>query len=278
MISYQEITGAIPFHKYQATGNDFVMIDNRASHVHPQQYDLFAAMCHRRYGIGADGVILVQAHADADFEMLYYNADGNPSTMCGNGGRCVVRFATTLGLFPTPTEQAISMRFMAPDGMHQATWAADAPHWVELQMNTPHGYEAYADGDFFVNTGSPHHIRILNTPPANMPYAEVVQTGRSLRHDARYVPIGGSNVNFVQAKSPGLLHMRTYERGVEDETLSCGTGVTAAAVVHRMQHPELARVDVHTPGGQLEVRFVPGGDIWLCGPALEVFSGLYFSK
>ncbi|MBX3101937.1 MAG: diaminopimelate epimerase [Bacteroidetes bacterium] len=250
------------FHKYQATGNDFVMIDNRERILSPQDHALFERMCHRRFGIGADGVILVQHHADYAFEMLYYNSDGRPSTMCGNGGRCVVRFAEFLRICTSETA------FLAVDGPHRAHLKPDV---VELEMILPYDHRVYSATEEYLHTGSPHHIVWVAPPEA----ADIRTEGARIRYSPQYAAQGGTNVNFVQALAPGKLAMRTYERGVEDETYSCGTGVTAAAAAHRLRYPELNSVTVKTPGGMLSVRFEDEGRPWLCGPAVAVFSGRY---
>ncbi|HMO39389.1 MAG TPA: diaminopimelate epimerase [Saprospiraceae bacterium] len=257
----------IKFYKYQGTGNDFVLIDQRTDmHLTRQDTQYIAKLCHRRFGIGADGLILLQNHSDYDFEMIYFNADGRESTMCGNGGRCMVAFAKALGII----EQAAY--FLAIDGPHRARIRPDNG-WVELQMMDVPQIETNADF-YYLNTGSPHYVRFVN----NLPTLDVVQQGRTIRYNERFRQ-EGTNVNFVQIEADQHLSVATYERGVEDETLSCGTGVTAAALAYALAHPEQAsrNLRIDTKGGQLEVRFEPADsgfrNIWLCGPAEQVFQG-----
>lgn len=253
----------IPFQKYQATGNDFVMVDNRTLGLPHRHDELYARLCHRRFGIGADGVILVEYHAKADFEMVYFNSDGRPSSFCGNGGRCAVVFAQTLGLV-----KGNAATFTAFDGTHTARMDADGI--VHLKMAIHGDLKEYGSSEFFLDTGSPHHVQFIES---DIKAFDVVGQGRRVRNDARYAP-GGVNANFVQAKSDGL-HVRTYERGVEDETYSCGTGVTAAAVVHAHRHLKTQAWDVtvHTPGGTLHVVRDAETKLWLVGPAMQVFAG-----
>lgn len=262
------------FHKYQGTGNDFVVIDNRGrkldQHLSTQQ---IAQLCDRRFGIGADGLILLSSPRASDFRMIYYNADGRESTMCGNGGRCLVAFAHYLGL--VSDEQC---SFEAIDGLHEARLRSDG--LVELEMTRPQGYLQINQQDFWVDTGSPHYVRFTSQPIEEL---DVVGLGRELRHQQDYAQLGGTNVNFAQELSPGVLQVRTYERGVEDETLSCGTGVTASAYVYLRgmasaeQQAILQHIQLQTPGGNLTVHVddLMGKKerVMLCGPALRVFGG-----
>jgi diaminopimelate epimerase len=253
----------IPFEKYQATGNDFVMVDNRTLGL-PRRHDaLYAHLCHRRFGIGADGVILIQHHAGTDFEMVYFNSDGRPSSFCGNGGRCAVVFAQSLGLVKDN-----SATFTAYDGTHNALIDADGT--VCLKMALHGAVKQYGAHEYFLDTGSPHHVQFIDSEVAGL---DVVTKGRAIRNDARYAP-DGTNANFVQVTA-GTLHVRTYERGVEDETYSCGTGVTAAAIAyaHQTLKTDTWDVAVHTPGGHLHVQRDADGKIWLVGPAVKVFAG-----
>lgn len=255
----------IPFVKYHGAGNDFIMIDGRFNQAfHSNDVDRIQAMCTRRFGIGADGLIMVQPHSDYDFEMLYFNADGRPGSMCGNGGRCAVAFAHELGLVD------VECRFLAVDGPHQAKLIN--PEWVELQMIDVHEVESIASA-YFLNTGSPHFVQFVE----NLEQIEVFKKGREIRYSERFNQ-EGTNVNFVEVKD-GSLFIGTYERGVEDETLACGTGITAAAIANFLRKPILANTNINViaKGGKLNVRFeVEHGkfkNIWLNGPAKRVYEG-----
>jgi len=249
------------FCKYQATGNDFIMFDGRSQQMQLTSEQI-THLCDRRFGIGADGIIILTEKPGYDFEMIYYNADGSQS-MCGNGGRCSVKFAHHLGIHRG------SYHFLAIDGEHSATMGDR--NWVNLKMKDVHGIiKHYADS--VVNTGSPHYIK----PVANVKNYDVVGVGRTIRYSGEYGE-GGINVNFVEDDDRSL-YVRTYERGVENETLSCGTGVTAAALVYAHNDNGYNRIEIQTPGGHLAVEFDKTGEedfenIWLCGPAERVFSG-----
>lgn len=255
----------IQFYKYQGTGNDFVLFDNRSGHIDGTRYDWINAICDRRFGIGADGVMLLQEREGYDFEMLYYNADGLPGSMCGNGGRCMVQFARHLGI------QKETYHFLASDGPHDATVQGD-----EVSLHMCDVLSVVRSGDHYIlNTGSPHVV----IPVADVMQADVRGVGAQIRYDAAYAP-GGTNVNFIHLHGE-TVHIRTYERGVEDETLSCGTGVTAAALAAAL-HLGLPygshTMALRTMGGPLSVRFQyhPDGsftDIYLIGPGTFVFEG-----
>ncbi|KAB7732762.1 diaminopimelate epimerase [Rudanella paleaurantiibacter] len=251
------------FFKYQGTGNDFVLIDDRAETFPRHDQALVARLCDRRFGIGGDGLILLQNHPELDFRMVYFNADGAEGSMCGNGGRCIVRFAHDLGLFTEHT------RFMAVDGEHEATVTEGL---VSLRMTNVAGIDL--GGEYsFTNTGSPHVVMTVD----GLAQYDVVGVGRRLRYSDAFAP-KGTNVNFVQTDEDGTLFVRTYERGVEDETYSCGTGVTAAALVANRQSGVSSPVAIRTLGGPLQVAFVEsesGGyeRIDLIGPAVRVFEG-----
>ncbi|MHA7130526.1 diaminopimelate epimerase [Algoriphagus namhaensis] len=250
----------ISFYKYQGTGNDFVMIDDRAGSMDDENLDLISRLCDRKFGVGADGVILIRNHPDYDFEMVYFNADGSQS-MCGNGARCAVAFAKFLGIIKEETH------FLAIDGPHRARVADDL---VELLMAEVQKVEEVG-ADLFVDTGSPHHLRAVS----DVKSYPVVMEGEIIRHSDRYPK--GTNVNFVEKLGSDELFVRTFERGVEDETLSCGTGVTAAALAFG-QKGSNQEVKIHTLGGKLSVRYsssASGGfqNIWLIGPADQVFAG-----
>jgi diaminopimelate epimerase len=251
----------IHFSKYQGTGNDFVMIDNRLRNFDSQNYSFIKHLCNRRFGIGADGLILLEPEQAYDFRMVYYNADGHPGSMCGNGGRCAVQFAYDLGIIKNGTS------FMAADGPHQAIIKDGLVH---LSMKEVSHVETGVNY-FFIDTGSPHYIKIVD----NLYNFPVFEEGRKIRYSEPY-KYKGTNVNFIEIIQD-VLHVRTYERGVEDETYSCGTGVTASAIVASlfgMKSP----VKVQTKGGTLYVSFSKKEGMYyevsLIGPALKVFDGV----
>ncbi len=256
----------IPFFKYQGTGNDFVIIDNRTAIFPKGDTALVEQLCNRRLGVGADGLILLQERKGYDFEMIYYNSDGRISSMCGNGGRCISAFAKKLGIIDKHCS------FLAIDGDHEAT--VDDENWVELKMQDVKFGERGEDY-CVLDTGSPHYVIFVE----DLDDVNVVENGKAIRYSATYKK-EGINVNFVEKRKEEIL-VATYERGVEDETLSCGTGVTACAIAHYMEKPtkEDTKVAVKTKGGDLEVRFKPKGDdgvsdVWLCGKATLVFEGV----
>lgn len=252
----------INFFKYQGTGNDFILIDNRDQVFPKQDQHLISGLCNRRFGIGADGLILLEEDRDVDFRMVYFNADGREGSMCGNGGRCMVAFADKLGLIDT------QCRFSAVDGLHEAYLNGKL---VSLKMNNVAQIKSKSNY-LFLDTGSPHHVQLVE----NLDDFEVFTEGRRLRYGL--YGKAGSNINFVKIQGDNLFAVRTYERGVEDETLSCGTGVTAVALaMHHLGHTSENKVKVQTRGGELEVSFQHGSegytDIFLKGPAAEVFKG-----
>jgi len=256
----------LDFYKYHGTGNDFILIDNRDNKFIPAQ-ELVALLCHRRFGIGADGLILLNQMPGYDFGMEYYNSDGNESTMCGNGGRCIVAFADFLSLSPEP------VRFIAADGEHTGiVLGSKGDTWhVKLSMNDVEGYRIL-HGDHILDTGSPHLVRFVK----DAEHIDVVSEGRAARYLDEFQP-GGINVNFVEEKGGGIF-VRTYERGVEDETLSCGTGVTASSLVYAgIRQFNEGMIPVMTRGGSLSVHFKKKDTgftgIWLEGPATKVFHG-----
>ena len=256
----------IQFKKYQGTGNDFVMIDNRNGFFPKQNTDLVAAMCNRRNGIGADGLILLENDAQHDFAMVYYNADGNESTMCGNGGRCIVAFAKELGIIQT------KCTFTAIDGLHQATILPD--NRISLQMVDVENVAPSLDG-IFLHTGSPHHVEWVT----ELEKMNVFEQGKSIRRHDNYAP-GGTNVNFVETLGDNAYQIRTFERGVEDETLSCGTGATAVAIAaHHLGKTTSEQIKIKVMGGELEVHFQYDGktykNVYLIGPAKKSFEGIY---
>ena len=252
------------FYKYQGTGNDFVMIDNREENFPKNNKILIAQFCNRRFGSGADGLILLENDPQYDFRMVYYNSDGRESTMCGNGGRCVVAFAKQLGIIEHKT------LFIAVDGEHRATIEGD--NYVRLQMKNVTEVEEHK-GYVFLNTGSPHHVQLVK----EVDTVDVKDEGATIRYGKLYATQGGSNVNFVSKGENGF-KVRTYERGVEDETYSCGTGVTAVAIaLYHTKQTENQSITLHTRGGDLQVSFDRVGEgyenIYLSGSAQFVFEG-----
>ena len=252
----------IQFYKYQGTGNDFVMIDNRNNLFDKDNLKLVQKLCDRKFGIGADGLILIENLDDLDFNMIYFNADGSQS-FCGNGSRCAVAFAKYLGIIE---KQAM---FLSTDGEHEA-WINDEGE-VSLKM---HDVESIEKGDdyYFINTGSPHYIVNVD----DVKNVDVKEQGAVIRYNDRFKE-EGTNVNFVKYNE-NALDIRTYERGVEDETLSCGTGVTAAALsLADSNGLEAGVIQINASGGNLKVGFKRVGnefkDIWLIGPATYVYKG-----
>lgn len=250
------------FYKYQGTGNDFIILDNRSGNISLTTAEV-KQMCDRRFGIGADGLMLLNVASGYDFEMKYYNSDGNESSMCGNGGRCLVKFAYDKGI------RKSRYRFKAIDGDHEAFFSDN--NWINLKMKDVKGIKKYYF-DYILNTGSPHYVK----PTADVRKCNVVKQGREIRYSDDFKK-EGINVNFVEGNHKEIF-VRTYERGVEDETLSCGTGVTAAAIVFAHNENGFNRIEVKTPGGDLAVEFDKMGEedfrnIWLCGPAEFVFQG-----
>lgn len=254
----------VSFYKYQGTGNDFIIIDDRLKTFNRSDNALVAKLCDRRFGIGADGLMLLQSIEGYDFKMVYYNSDGNESSMCGNGGRCIVEFARVIGLVKDEAS------FVATDGLHVAKVK---PAFVSLKMNDVSEIELGAAYSF-LNTGSPHYVAFVN----DVEKFNVYEKGKEVRYSDRF-KAEGTNVNFVE-KRYNELFVRTYERGVEAETYSCGTGVTAAALVASVKSVATATdyCDIKTLGGKLKVKFHKHPDntftdIWLEGPAEFVFKG-----
>lgn len=251
------------FYKYQGAGNDFIIIDNRTNVFDKNDTKLISSLCDRRFGIGADGLILLEDHADLDFTMVYFNSDGRESSMCGNGGRCIVAFAQRLGLVRSHT------KFMAIDGEHSAQIDGEQ---VALRMQDVAKIDDLGS-HYFVNTGSPHHIELLKDIDA----IDVKRQGAIIRNGAPYFT-EGANVNFVEAAGDNVFKVRTYERGVEDETLSCGTGVTAVGLaMDYAGQVSKNQVKIQTKGGILHVHFERKNDqyvnVTLIGPAQFVFKG-----
>jgi diaminopimelate epimerase len=255
----------IHFYKYQGTGNDFVILDNRDGDYTSLTEKQVHFLCNRRFGIGADGLMMLNTKAGYDFEMIYFNSDGKPGSMCGNGGRCLVKFANDLGIKKT------LYKFVASDGEHEAEIDED-DGTISLKMQDVKQVDEQR-GDYVLNTGSPHYVRIVN----ELDNLDVVEEGRDIRYNNTYKD-KGINVNFVRVKGDYEIDVRTYERGVEDETYSCGTGVTASALVCFHNDNGFNNVSVHTKGGNLTVEYDRIDEdnyenIWLCGPATRVFEG-----
>lgn len=255
----------IAFEKYHGTGNDFILIDIRNRAI-PEDADIIAHWCDRRFGIGADGLITLGLSDTHDFNMKYYNSDGRLSSMCGNGGRCIIAFARQLGLISTETS------FSAPDGEHRGSILSShkGTYRVSLQMSDVRARN-WDDKGIFLDTGSPHYV-LMQEDLQNL---DVAGQGKKIRNDPAFAP-GGTNVNFMEVKK-GVIHLRTYERGVEDETLSCGTGVTAAAIAYSLKTGYDNGSTIVTRGGKLSVSFsrkdMDFSEIYLQGPAVHVFSG-----
>ena len=252
------------FFKYQGTGNDFILVDNRRNEVSLSSGQIHK-ICDRRFGIGADGLMLLNEKTGYDFEMKYYNSDGKDGSMCGNGARCMIKFVYHLGIHRE------MYKFLAVDGAHEAE--IDMDGIVSLKMKDVRTIRKF-HSDFILDTGSPHYIKMV----PHVMDIDVYKKGYEIRHSKEFED-EGINVNFVeQTDEPDKIIVRTYERGVEDETLSCGTGVTAAALVCYHNENGFYEVEVKTPGGKLTVEFDRVDDdryenIWLCGPAEKVFEG-----
>jgi diaminopimelate epimerase len=251
----------LQFTKFHGAGNDFILLDASNDDIADLDHSVIEWLCDRHFGIGADGLIILKPSGAADFKMVYYNADGKPGTMCGNGGRCITAFAHRQGI--TGKE----CRFEASDGMHTGELLDDGN--IRISLNDVTEVKPMDDG-YYLNTGSPHFITIRE----DIDNLDVFAEGQRIRNDPRFAE--GTNVNFLEATKSGI-KVRTYERGVEDETLSCGTGVTASAIAAQLHfasiHPP---VEVETLGGLLTVDFVPGhvvSGVFLTGPAKQVFEG-----
>lgn len=253
----------IAFSKYQGTGNDFVIIDGMSETISLSNEQV-AKLCDRKFGIGADGLMILAPSESSDFNMIYYNSDGNQSTMCGNGGRCITSFAHAKGHI------GLTTKFDAVDGLHRANILENGI--VELEMINVDQVET--EGSVFVlNTGSPHYIKFHDNGNS-----DIVEFGREIRYSPRFKE-EGINVNLVNEIDTGIA-IKTYERGVEDETLSCGTGVTAAAIASAIKSDLRGEqtIAVKAQGGDLYVKLDRVEDrkfvhIWLCGPAEKVFDG-----
>jgi diaminopimelate epimerase len=254
----------IEFYKYHGTGNDFIMVDNRSFNFPKKDIKRIKSMCDRRFGIGADGLILLEDDTETDFRMVYYNSDGNQSSMCGNGGRCIVAFANQLKLIDDMAT------FIASDGLHHASIHTNGE--VSLQMKNVADIKV-ADDYVFLNTGSPHHVMLVE----DLKNYNIKDNGATIRYSDLYGK-SGSNVNFVNQIVDNQFSIRTYERGVEDETLSCGTGATAVAIaMHTIGKTPKKVIKINVEGGKLVVTFDEKNgvysNIFLTGPASYVFAG-----
>ncbi|MFK7032235.1 diaminopimelate epimerase [Flavobacterium oreochromis] len=254
----------LTFYKYQGTGNDFVILDNRDLTFPKNDTKLIHFLCDRRFGIGADGLMLLENDNSTDFKMVYYNADGNESSMCGNGGRCLVAFAKKMGVINDVTT------FIAVDGVHHASIIEE--NIVSLQMIDVESIQVTSEY-VFLNTGSPHHVQEVS----NLKELDVKTEGAKIRYSDLYGK-AGSNINFVSQKGENDFIIRTYERGVEDETLSCGTGATAVALaMFHLGKSTSNKIGIQVEGGKLQIAFekdVKGyKNIHLIGPAQFVFQG-----
>lgn len=254
------------FKKYHGAGNDFIFIDNRDRFFKHYDSHSIEQLCNRRFGIGADGLILIQNHYDYDFEMVYFNANGKVGSMCGNGGRCAVAFAQSLRIIKDKAY------FKAIDGGHVAYLEDD---FVSLQMKDVLKVDILADDTYFLDTGSPHHVQFVK----NLQSLDVYEEGRKIRYNDQYKE-KGTNVNFVEIQPDGSLFVRTYERGVEDETYSCGTGVTASAIaLNKLKGSPNNPLSIQTKGGPMQVGYKEEDgifkDIFLSGPAVKVFEGSF---
>jgi len=253
----------INFSKYQGAGNDFIILDNQDGSF-PMETSLIKKLCDRHFGIGADGLMLLESSDNADFYMRYFNSDGNESTMCGNGGRCITHFANRIGLIKS------SAHFIGIDGDHAAN--IEAIGIINLKMQDVTEVEV-GDGYYFINTGSPHYVCFVE----DVKLIDVNLLGKSIRKSFN-LKNGGTNVNFVDL-SDGRIHLRTFERGVESETLACGTGSVATAIAVNCRLAESKNeYKIQTQGGDLTIKFTKitnskFTDIWLRGPATHVFDG-----
>ena len=252
----------IPFYKYQGTGNDFIIIDDREAKIELSK-DKINQITSRKFGVGSDGIILIRNHDEFDFEMIFYNPDGSQS-FCGNGSRCAILFSYHMGIVGRDVE------FISTDGPHKAKIVSDSK--IELKMSDSLQVLNLENGAFFIDTGSPHYVDYLKDVDA----IDLIKSAREIRNSSDYIK-EGVNVNFIQKMNQNI-KMRTYERGVENETLSCGTGVTAAALVHASKlSVDKGEIDVFTRGGNLSVGFSFDGkffqDVWLKGGAAYVFKG-----
>jgi diaminopimelate epimerase len=247
------------FFKYHGNGNDFIMIDNRIKNFIPNA-EIIKNLCDRHFGIGADGLILLENAKDYDFKMLYYNSDGKEGTMCGNGGRCIVSFAKKLGIIKD------NVKFIAVDGEHFAEINKGS---ISLKMQDVVNFKTI-ENNYLLDTGSPHFVQFVD----DINDVDIYNKGKEIRN-SKIVGEGGANVNFAQVFDK-VIKIGTYERGVENETLSCGTGSTAVAIAAYLNGgKKKTNFDIETKGGMLHIKFDENNNIfsniWLSGPTKFVF-------
>jgi diaminopimelate epimerase len=258
------------FCKYQALGNDFILIDNRKKTVDLQP-EYISFLCNRHFGIGADGLMLVENCDDADFKMQFFNSDGSAATMCGNGSRCIVAFAHKLGIFENETF------FKSDAGKHSAKVLSENKNVLDIKVKiTDVNQIVRGDGYYFIDTGVPHCVIFVN----NINGVDVIAEGKKWRHSPLFPD--GANVNFVEICGGNRLKLATFERGVEDETLACGTGATASAIAafDRLQN-SITNYEIQTKGGELKISFDADKtqkdsfvNVWLQGATALVFEGI----
>lgn len=255
------------FYKYEGAGNDFIFFDNRSLSFPKENIELIKLLCHRRKGIGGDGLILLENDKDFDFRMVFYNPDGSSGAMCGNGGRCIVAFAKRIGVIEK------HCTFRAADGTHTGEVLSNGE--VALSLNDVKNISIHSDC-YSMDTGCPHYVTFVD----DLNYIDISQEGRKIRYDKSIAP-NGTNVNFVKIGNKNLT-VATYERGVEGETLSCGTGVTASAIAFALKNNARGnqRIAVNTKGGELTVEFQVLNNsirgIKLIGGARCIFEGVFF--
>jgi len=256
----------IPFSKYHGTGNDFIIIDNRKNFFDKNNFSLISKLCERRFGIGADGLMLLENHNQFDFEMIYFNSDGKKGSMCGNGGRCIISFAKKLGLVNN------SIKFIVNEKKY---FGAIENNIIKLKFQDVLLIEEYSDSfqnGFIIDTGSPHFVKFVDS----IEIIDVFKEGRKIRNNAKFKN-AGINVDFVKIENDNTIFVRTYERGVEDETYSCGTGAVASALATSYKtNSENNNYLISTKGGNLKVSFEKSEifeNIWLEGTATFVFEG-----
>ena len=252
----------VEFYKYHGTGNDFVLIDNRSLFFDKNNTELISKICSRHFGVGADGLILLENDNLYDFKMIYFNSDGKQTSMCGNGGRCIISFAKKLNIIDDKAN------FMAIDGIHEGIINNNL---IKIKMNTVSEIQNINTG-FLLDTGSPHFVKFCDS----IDNINVFEFGRELRNN-KEISEDGVNINFTEVIDNSSIKVRTYERGVENETLSCGTGVIASALsAYKKGLVDTNRIKINTLGGELFVSFELNNiykNIWLEGPAIEVYKG-----
>lgn len=252
------------FSKYQGAGNDFVMLDNRDGQYNNISVETISALCDRRFGVGADGLLLLTPHDLLSFRMVYFNSDGSRASFCGNGARCICAYACAMGI----VEKGQKFSFEADDGFHSATCS---DNWVDLKMIDVQSVEQTLGGAF-LNTGVPHFVVEVE----NLSALDIMQAAPHFRHHERFAP-AGTNVDFISIDAEDTVSVRTFERGVEGETLACGTGIVASAIVASLR-TNRKDFKVHARGGNLTVKFQKNSDnsyssVYLGGPAVLVFDG-----